>query len=388
MSTGELDAISTFLDSFTLRESVFEIMSDNKKVKCLLTKHEIPCTIESIKQYTEGGKFKRLYKQLENQKGTKNSQDNENIKEGTGKVNLKYDKYKEFFVESKKSSSRMFCTLTKKEVNKLPHELEKYVQGYKFLKALHKRKEAIKNGTLVEDEQETVNEKAEKEVSNEKESAAEVQDEPAEEDEELAEGMWIPEHMEEDVEEEDMEIDDEKEDIDEEGEEEAEEDDNKENIVEEESEDIDKLACEDDIVESEHSKAVEKVETNNNKLIEDLKAIISNGELNVKRKRTKRKSKSRKSMDTSTNSVAEETPTPATPVIEKEETSDKKENSNKKRKRKKSLPANGMDTTTNSVAAPTPTTPVIKKEATPKKRLNSNKRRKLKRKQSLAANEL
>merc|ERR1712048_981644 len=99
-------------------------MSDNKKVKCLLTKHEIPCTIESIKQYTEGGKFKRLYKQLENQKGTKNSQESKDIKEGTGKFNLKFDKYKEFFVESKKSSSRLFCTLTRKEVNKLPHELE------------------------------------------------------------------------------------------------------------------------------------------------------------------------------------------------------------------------------------------------------------------------
>jgi hypothetical protein len=313
MSTGELDAISSFLDSFTLRESEFEIMPDNKKVKCLLTKHEIPCTIESIKQYTEGGKFKRLYKQFENQKGTTNSQNNENIKEGTGKVNLKYDKYKEFFVESKKSSSRMFCTLTKKEVNKLPHELEKYVQGYKFLKALHKRKEAIKNGTLVEDEPETV-EKEDKEVNNEEESTAEVQEESAEGDEEMVEGVWIPEHIGEDDEEENKEADAEKEDIneddevegmdeevddddDDDGEDEAVEGDNKENIVEEESEDIDKLACEDiadDIVESEQSKDVEKVETNNNELIEDLKAIISNGELNVKRKRTKTKAKSRK----------------------------------------------------------------------------------------------
>merc|ERR1712048_1547568 len=139
-------------------------------------------------------------------------------------------KYKEFFVESKKSSSRLFCTLTRKEVNKLPHELEKYVQGYKFLKALHKRKEAIKNGTFVEDEEETIDEK-EKEVNNE--TAAEVQEEAADGDEELAEGMWIPDHMEEGDEIDNMDENDEKEDINEEGdkEEKAEEHHNKENIV-------------------------------------------------------------------------------------------------------------------------------------------------------------
>merc|ERR1712043_93086 len=147
------------------------------------------------------------------------------------------------------------------------------------------------------------------------------------------------EGIDEDDEEEDMDKDNEEEDMnegveDEDGEVEAVEDDNKENIVAEENEDIDKLACEDiadDIVECEQSKAAKKVEANDDsKLIEDLKAIISNGELKVKRKRTRTKAKKKKSMDTSINSVTEQTSTPATPVVEKEESSDKKENSNKK----------------------------------------------------------
>merc|ERR1712224_170159 len=104
---------------------IFEVLTDRNKVLCKLTKHELALTTKALQSYIDGKRFQMLLKKVKKPE-----------------VVLKIDnKYKEFFIPSKKSSSRLFCTLTKKEINKLPHEIEKYITGYKFMKAVHKRKE-------------------------------------------------------------------------------------------------------------------------------------------------------------------------------------------------------------------------------------------------------
>merc|ERR1712224_424351 len=125
---------------------IFEVLTDRNKVLCKLTKHELALTTKALQSYIDGKRFQMLLKKVKKPE-----------------LVLKIDnKYKEFFIPSKKSSSRLFCTLTKKEINKLPHEIEKYITGYKFMKAVHKRKEkeaepekdsGDKDGTIDDEEQ-------------------------------------------------------------------------------------------------------------------------------------------------------------------------------------------------------------------------------------------
>lgn len=125
---------------------IFEFLDERGKVLCKLSNHEIPCKILLLREYVETKKFKRLYKKLKSPE----------------KIYANIEgKYKDFFVPSKKNPSRLFCTLTKKEVNKLPHELEKYVSGYKFRKAYYQWKHSranqdTLNGTDIEGNRETM----------------------------------------------------------------------------------------------------------------------------------------------------------------------------------------------------------------------------------------
>ena len=118
----EKSEVETFIKKYP---GIFEILDERGKVLCKLSNHEIPCKILLLRDYVETKKFNRLYKKLKSPE----------------KIFANIEgKYKGFFVRSKKNPSRFFCTLTKKEVNKLPHELEKYVSGYKFKKAYYQWK--------------------------------------------------------------------------------------------------------------------------------------------------------------------------------------------------------------------------------------------------------
>ena len=118
----EKSEVETFIKKYS---GIFEILDERGKVLCKLSNHEIPCKILLLRDYVETKKFKRLYQKLKS----------------PDKIFANIEgKYKGFFVPSKKNPSRLFCTLTKKEVNKLPHELEKYISGYKFRKAYYQWK--------------------------------------------------------------------------------------------------------------------------------------------------------------------------------------------------------------------------------------------------------
>lgn len=117
------EEVQSFLNNYP---DILQVLTDRSKVLCKLTKHELPMNLESLKSYVQSKKFLRLHSKLKCPEKT------------FGKIE---GNYKEFFIPSRKSTSRLYCLLTRKEVNKLPHELEKYITGYKFQKALYLRKE-------------------------------------------------------------------------------------------------------------------------------------------------------------------------------------------------------------------------------------------------------
>lgn len=123
------DSIKDILNKYP---GVFEVIHDGKKLKCHLTNHELNMSQKSLEDYVGGKKFQRLYNKLKSPKNY---------------IVKVESKYKDFFVPSKNSKSRLYCTLTKKEVNNLPHALEKYTSGYKFMKAFyfHKQKALASN---------------------------------------------------------------------------------------------------------------------------------------------------------------------------------------------------------------------------------------------------
>merc|ERR1711973_894348 len=99
--------------------------TDRNKILCKLTKHELPLNATALQTYIDGKKFQYYLNKVKK----------------PAKLQKLDTKYAEFFRDSKKSSSRLYCTLTKKEINKQPHEIERYITGYKFLKAVAKDQE-------------------------------------------------------------------------------------------------------------------------------------------------------------------------------------------------------------------------------------------------------
>jgi len=145
--TTEVEEIKTIISKYPEH---FEILTERNKVLCKLTKHELPYKATAIQTYIDGKKFQYYL----------------------GKVKkpaklLKMDtQYSEYFRESKRSSSRLYCTLTKKEINKLPHEIELYITGYKFLKAVARDRERKAKG-IVETEEVKEEEKGDEMIGEE-----------------------------------------------------------------------------------------------------------------------------------------------------------------------------------------------------------------------------
>jgi len=101
------------------------------KVLCKLTKHQLPLNAEAIQTYIDGKKFQSYLKKVK-QPSTVEKLDN---------------KYSELFRPSKRfPTTRLYCTLTRKEINKKPHEIERYITGYKFLKAVARHEERKEKG--------------------------------------------------------------------------------------------------------------------------------------------------------------------------------------------------------------------------------------------------
>ena len=137
MEAGKVDA-KKLVDKYP---GFLDLVVDRNKVICKLTKHELPFNVAALESYTNGKKFQSLLKTVKKPSVVQ-------------KIN---EKYKEYFIASKKSSSRLFCTLTKKEINKVPHEIEKYITGYKFLKEVDRDRERREKGLGLENAEEHTN---------------------------------------------------------------------------------------------------------------------------------------------------------------------------------------------------------------------------------------
>jgi len=152
-----MEAVKKIINSYP---GIFEVLNGNKKVRCTLTKHEIPCTEDSLSTYIKGKKFQLIYGNMK----------------APEKYAFKIDnKYKEFFVPSKTSKTKVYCRLTKKEINNVPHEIEKHIAGYRFKKSYF----YFKEGSLKIDDTEKpedVKENGDQEMKSDDDDASDVEE--------------------------------------------------------------------------------------------------------------------------------------------------------------------------------------------------------------------
>mmetsp|Transcript_16825 Transcript_16825/g.22038 ORF Transcript_16825/g.22038 Transcript_16825/m.22038 type:complete len:177 (+) Transcript_16825:44-574(+) len=87
-----------------------------EKVKCSLTGHEMKCSLEAVKNYIDSKSYKRA---------TEGWYKDEAFKE-----------YEPFIVQNKKNEKKLFCTLTRISLNKIPEEVKNHVSGKKYKRLL------------------------------------------------------------------------------------------------------------------------------------------------------------------------------------------------------------------------------------------------------------
>lgn len=84
----------------------------NNKILCKVTGHELPVKYETILSHISSKKYKKYLEWY----------------------NHDYSSYLPYIVENKKSKFKLFCTVTRQSLNKIPSEVEKHVKGKRFNK--------------------------------------------------------------------------------------------------------------------------------------------------------------------------------------------------------------------------------------------------------------
>ena len=101
--------------------SLADILAQNKDVLCLLpsnrikcsvTGHEMPPNVESVTSHLNGKKFKKAQEWYTHD----------------------YTQYLPLIIEHRTDKTKLFCTLTRLQLNKIPAEIQKHVNGKKFLR--------------------------------------------------------------------------------------------------------------------------------------------------------------------------------------------------------------------------------------------------------------
>lgn len=80
----------------------------NGKVHCSLTNHECPARVESIEQYVNGAKYKKARDWYSHD----------------------FSQYEPYLVTSRHNPKRLYCMVTRREVNKIPHEVDVHINRY------------------------------------------------------------------------------------------------------------------------------------------------------------------------------------------------------------------------------------------------------------------
>mmetsp|Transcript_13339 Transcript_13339/g.20004 ORF Transcript_13339/g.20004 Transcript_13339/m.20004 type:complete len:150 (+) Transcript_13339:14-463(+) len=103
-------------------------LSENNKIVCHLTNHEMPARADVVFAYIRGSKYKKSLEWYSHN----------------------YSQYLPYIVENKKNSKQLYCTITQTTLNKIPEEVNKHVNGKKFKRL----KEELSKKTVPKNEDE------------------------------------------------------------------------------------------------------------------------------------------------------------------------------------------------------------------------------------------
>ncbi|TSL28283.1 Surfeit locus protein 2 [Bagarius yarrelli] len=107
-----------------LENQPFLQLTDAKKIQCTLNGHELPCDLAELQRFISGKKYKKL---------------------SAGKE-FNYSQYEPHLVPSTKQPKQLFCKLTLRHINRMPHHVLRHVGGKRFKKALAEYEECLKQG--------------------------------------------------------------------------------------------------------------------------------------------------------------------------------------------------------------------------------------------------
>ncbi|KAK3527522.1 hypothetical protein QTP86_024297 [Hemibagrus guttatus] len=118
-----MDDLSADLREF-LQNQPFLELTEAKKIRCTLNGHEFPCKLAELQSFTSGKKYKKLCAGEE----------------------FNYSQYEPHLVPSTKQPNRLFCKLTLRHLNRVPHHVLRHVSGKRFKKALAEYEKCMKQG--------------------------------------------------------------------------------------------------------------------------------------------------------------------------------------------------------------------------------------------------
>ena len=82
---------------------------NGEKVRCTLTKHDVVADLEAVKKHLKSKSYKKAMWYAHD-----------------------YSKYEPYIVAHKRDSKKLYCTMTKMTLNKIPDQIEKHYNGKKF----------------------------------------------------------------------------------------------------------------------------------------------------------------------------------------------------------------------------------------------------------------
>uniref|UniRef100_A0A4W5KXY3 Surfeit 2 n=1 Tax=Hucho hucho TaxID=62062 RepID=A0A4W5KXY3_9TELE len=112
------------IKAFLLNHPFLEFTDDGKKIKCTLNGHDCPCNLTELQNFTKGKKYQKLSSTAE----------------------FNYSHYEPHVVPSSKQPNHLFCKLTLRHINRLPHQVLRHVNGKRFQKAKKKYEACVQQG--------------------------------------------------------------------------------------------------------------------------------------------------------------------------------------------------------------------------------------------------
>ncbi|XP_011820791.1 PREDICTED: surfeit locus protein 2 isoform X1 [Mandrillus leucophaeus] len=113
------------VQAFLREHPSLRLQPDARKVRCILTGHELPCRLLELQVYTRGKKYQRLVR---------------------ASPAFDFAEFEPHIVPSTKNPHQLFCKLTLRHINKCPEHVLRHTQGRRYQRALCKYEECQKQG--------------------------------------------------------------------------------------------------------------------------------------------------------------------------------------------------------------------------------------------------